>query len=133
MRDLALMMRTLMPEQIHGRAATIDAVRAWLSQDEVQELLAASWDPALAIKHEDHGVSTKSYEDPETGEEVSYRTHEYSVECTVRGRHYGVLLSMGPDLALDGHRWLLAEMALRERLVSSALVGPEIVAGGERS
>lgn len=133
MRDLALMLRTLMPEQIHGRAATLEAVRAWLTQDEVQELLAASWDPALAIKHEDHGVSVKSFEDPETGEDVRYESHEYSVECTVRGRHYGVLLSMAPGPALDGHRWLLAEMALRERLVSSALVGPDIVAGGDRS
>lgn len=106
------------------RTTILEQVRLWLAQTEVQELLAAAWDAALPIKHFDHGVVTQSYEDPDTGEVVTYESRDYAVECNVRGVMYGVGLATSPGVAeLPEHAWLMAELALRDRLVDAALVG----------
>jgi hypothetical protein len=95
-----------------GNITILEQVQLWLSQTDVQELLAAAWDPALAITHLDAGVVDDS--------------RVYAVECTVRGTSYYIRLATGAGVELTEQMWLMAELSLRDHLVDAALTGKRV-------
>lgn len=95
-----------------------DVVGAWLSQDEVRDLLQAAWDPALQIKRFDLGISYPMT-DPDTGAEI--RSRDLMVEASVRGELHGMAITVNPDREVDDALWTALEIGLRGRLIDRAL------------
>lgn len=110
-----------------GNITILEQVQLWLSQTDVQELLAAAWDPALAISHHDGGVVQASYNDPDSLGDRVHRSHRaYVVECVVRGTSYYVQMATGAEVELTDQMWLMAELSLRDHLVDVALTGKRV-------
>lgn len=101
-----------------------DIVASWLSQAEVQALLQAAWSPQLRI---DQQVSPYDsvYEDPDTGEVELVRANVITVAATVNGTEYSKAITFAPDREPNESEVLLAEVALRELLVQTAIKGPK--------
>lgn len=119
MRTLDEFSRLLRPDAPAGTAESdCQMVRAWLSQRDVQELLAAAWDPQLFIQRQNYGLAT--FVNPHTGE--SYRGYRYAVSTRVRmGEDVIKTFQSLDERDLDEHVWEAAEYALRAELVDRAL------------
>lgn len=99
-------------------------VLAWLKQDEVQSLLQAAWSPDLRITREVQPYESV-YEEPETGAIDQVRANILIVTTTVNGTEYMKAITFAPDREPLDSEILLAEVALRELLIETALQGPK--------